>query len=422
MGRWRGRARDPLAGCAQVCADYLAQLDAGSRPGGPAGTSDNAADAALLRLAGALGTLLAAPGFDALLRAGDAALRADGAREAELALRLADLALADRRKSKGGWRLRARALETLERPVEAAEAYESYLALADGAAAGEAALRLATLRERLACLTEAAGLFGPDGPDGPDGCPHADAFAAAVRDAHPAAATEAAFTAHLSVRLRQRGAADPEVRRLATLYATYRRLNRQPRIADPLLDGTEPCGVAELRRLVAGRRVCVVAGGAPPGADGALAATVDAYDLVVRCDDYRTDGPGARTDVHAVSAVAQGRTARWHEPVRARLVFADSGDSWQRAQRQLVPGAQRYAGDIALRRPLADPALIGESDWGARPTTGFTVLRLLDFLDVSAAIDLIGHGPPGRLREPERAWVTAHATHTTADGVRTSLR
>ncbi|MCT2592966.1 hypothetical protein LHJ74_27980 [Streptomyces sp. N2-109] len=440
MGIWRGRSRDPLAACVETCSGYLAGLgDTSGDTSGAARRGAAVSDAARLRLAAALGTLLSTRTFDALLPAGDAALRAGGPREADLALRLAGTALEMRDKSKGGWRLRARALEALERPVEAAEAYERYLGLSQGPAAEEVALHMRTLREKRACLTEAAGLFPPDGPQprggpqqqgGPQeqsGCPHARAFAAAVHgEQQPATEIKAAFTAHLGARMRERGAGDPEVRRLARLYATYCRLVVQPRMADPLLGGTEPCGLGGLRALVAGRRVCVVANIAPSEGDSALAAAVDAYDLVVRCDRYRTSrapgepGTGMRTDVHAVGALADGTTPRWHEPVSLRLVFAESADDWRGALRRLVPGAQHYAGDAALRHPIADPALIGESGWGARPTTGFTMARLLDFLDVSPAIDLIGYGPPGRLREKESEWVTAHAT--SADGVRTSLR
>ncbi|AXK35301.1 hypothetical protein DVA86_24320 [Streptomyces armeniacus] len=424
MGTLWTRSRDPMTACAETCADYLAALD------GPP-------DAGRLRLAASLGALLGTRGFDALLHAGAAALDAaepgggapgaSGESEARLALRLADTALEIRRKSKGAWRLRARALETLERPSEAIEAYERYLELSEGGpAAYEVALHLATLKERRACLAQALEP-GADG-GGTDGCPYARAFAEAVHGERPEAETRRAFTAHVGARMRERGAADPDVRRLTALYATYCRLAAQPRITDPLLGDCEPLGIGELRGLVEGRRVCLVsnAGELATGPD-ARGAEIDAYDLVVRCDAYRagTPGGGARTDVHAVSPApsarrAQLRHARWYEPVRARIVFAESGDDWQRAVRELVPGAQRYAGDVALRRPLADPALIGEGGWGGRPSTAFTVLRLLDFLDVSSAIDLFGYELPGQLRREEREWVTAHAKGS--GEIRMSLR
>ncbi|MBR7678699.1 hypothetical protein KDA82_38265, partial [Streptomyces daliensis] len=64
---------------------------------------------------------------------------------------------------------------------------------------------------------------------------------------------------------------------------------------------------------------------------------------------------------------------------------------------------------------------VGESGWGANPTTGFTVLRLLDFLDVSPRIDLIGFALPGQLRTEERRWVMERA-RSGSTGLRTALR
>lgn len=416
MGTLWARSRDPMTGCAEACAGYLAGLE---------GTPD----AGRQRLAASLGALLGTRGFDALLHSGAAALDAEGDSEARLALHLADTALELRRKSKGAWRLRARALDALERRAEAAEAYERYLELSEsGPAAYEVALHLATLKEKRACLAQAVAEI-PDGTAAD--CPYARAFAQTVGGEGPEADIRRAFTAHVGARMRERGAADPDVRRLVTLYATYGRLADQPRISDPLLGDCAPLGIGELRGLVTGRRVCLVADAAEITAGPAdMGARVDAYDLVVRCDAFRagTPGSGSRTDVHAVSPPGGGRGAgrgrvrhaRWYEPVRVRLVFGESGDDWQRAVRELVPGAQRFAGDVALRRPLADPALLGEGGWGAGASTAFTVLRLLDFLDVSSAIDLFGYELPGQLRTEEREWVTAHAV--SSGGMRTSLR
>lgn len=74
-----------------------------------------------------------------------------------------------------------------------------------------------------------------------------------------------------------------------------------------------------------------------------------------------------------------------------------------------------------MRRPLSDPALIGEGGWGTGTTTAFTVLRLLDFLDADR-LDLIGFGLPGQLLPREHAWVTARATHEDETDLRTQLR
>ncbi|MZD55299.1 hypothetical protein GTX07_15865, partial [Streptomyces sp. SID5606] len=96
---------------------------------------------------------------------------------------------------------------------------------------------------------------------------------------------------------------------------------------------------------------------------------------------------------------------------------------WRRAVRtRLVPGAQEHVGDASLRRPLGDPALLGEGGWEAATTTAFTVLRLLDFLDASPRLDLIGFTLPGRLRAREAEWVMDRATHVDDSKMRIALR
>ncbi|EHN76185.1 hypothetical protein SMCF_4328, partial [Streptomyces coelicoflavus ZG0656] len=76
----------------------------------------------------------------------------------------------------------------------------------------------------------------------------------------------------------------------------------------------------------------------------------------------------------------------------------------------------------SLRRPLGDPALLGEDGWGPAPTTAFTVLRLLDFLDASPRLDLVGFTLPGRLRPREAEWVLEHAAHVDHSKMRIALR
>lgn len=144
---------------------------------------------------------------------------------------------------------------------------------------------------------------------------------------------------------------------------------------------------------------------------------------MIRLDSFQTHTPGTgdRTDVHAVSYRSDG--PGWRRRVDTRLVFGDRPAEWQAAiARHLVPGAQSRVGDRSLSRPLRDPALIGETSWAADAGTGFTMARLLDFLDVSPRIDLIGFGPPGQLRAEERQWILARARGRSADGMRLSLR
>jgi hypothetical protein len=420
----RSSRREVPAAFLDACADYLAGVD-GSPPG-PARTA----------LTASLGALLRTPDFDVLLRAGADALEAGGhgadapaaddtggERETLLALRLSAAALDARPSSAGAWRLRARALDALGRNAGAVEAYRRFLALSDASApaVSGAAHRVTVLEEQRRCLARATQMLA-SGPAADRECPYARAFAAAVRDEESAPRVRAAFTAHLSARMRAAGGADPAVAGLAALHGTYARLTVQGRMPDPLLGGTAPADAGDLRALVDGRRVCVVAGDPRAVVPDTL---TDRYDLVVRCDAFRAGAAGrpggdVRTDVHAVT-VAAGAVpeARRHVPVLLRLVFSHDGDAWQQAVRRLVPGAQRYAGDVTLRSPLTDPALLGEDGWGPGTSTAFTVLRLLDFLGTAAAVDLIGHGLPEWLSKEEGAWVRAHAKD--AEGMRMSL-
>ncbi|MGW1320363.1 hypothetical protein [Streptomyces sp. NPDC002426] len=408
-----GTARPAPTAALRLCGDYLAGLAA-------SGPLD---DVRRTRLVSAIGDLTTATGtdgpFDALLRAGQRALETGGEAETRLALDLAVEATGLRPRSKGAWRLRGGALDALGRRAEAVQAYEQHLALQQNpAAAEEIARRTATLKDLRACLDEAAGLL--PGEDG-----------ARLRALHDAPAGQARTVFAEVVRARSAGAggtADPAVRRLVTLYAAHRRLLDRDRMADPLLGGAEPVGVTGLRRLVTGRSVCLVAGAArvtdeerAPGSP--LGKLIDGYDLVVRCDTLPAGSP--RTDLHAVTL--RGDTPwtgpAWHRKTGTRLVFGDPLPHWRRSLRaRLVAGAQEHIGDASLRRPLDDPALLGEDGWGPRTSTAFTLLRLLDFLDAADRLDLIGFGLPGQLPPREHAWVTARATHQDETEMRTALR
>ncbi|MFJ6849510.1 hypothetical protein ACIQM3_03060 [Streptomyces sp. NPDC091271] len=408
-------ARPAPTAALRLCGDYLAGLTAG----GPTG------DAPQTRLLAAIGGLTTACGtdgddlFDALLRTGQRALEAGGETETHLALDIAVEATALRARSKGAWRLRGGALDALGRRDEAEQAYGEHLALQQNPAAAEDIVRrVATLRDLRTCLEEAAGLLpGEDGD--------------ALRALHNAPAREArtVFAGIVRRHTAERGGtADPAVRRLTARYAAYRRLLDRDRMADPLLGGAEPAGVGALRRLIAGRSVCLVAGVAriadEEKAHGSpLGKLIHGYDLVVRCDTLPAAAP--RTDLHAVTL--RGDTPwtgpAWDRRAGTRLVFGDSLSQWRRSLRaRLVAGAQDHIGDATLRHPLDDPALLGEDVWGPRTGTAFTVLRLLDFLDAADRLDLIGFGLPGQLSPREREWVTARATHEDETEMRTALR
>ncbi|MFC5169562.1 tetratricopeptide repeat protein [Streptomyces mutomycini] len=410
-----GTARPEPTAALRLCGDYLAGLAA----------SGPMSDARQTRLVSAIGGLTTACGtdgdelFDALLRTGQRALEAGGETETRLALDIAVEATGLRSRSKGAWRLRGSALDALGRRDEAVEAYERHLALQQNPAAAEDIVRrIATLKDLEACLHEAAGLL-----------PEADGTRLRALHNAPAGQARTAFAEVVRRHTAEGGGlADPGVRRLTTLYAAHRRLLDRDRMADPLLGGAEPLGVTALRRLVAGRSVCLVAG-APRIADeervpgSALGKLIDGYDLVVRCDNLPAAGP--RTDLHAVTL--RGDTPWtgpvWNRRAGTRLVFGDPLPHWRRSLRaRLVAGAQDRVGDASLRHPLDDPALLGEDGWGPRTGTAFTVLRLLDFLDAADRLDLIGFGLPGQLLPREREWVTARATHEDETEMRTTLR
>ncbi|WP_069744100.1 tetratricopeptide repeat protein [Streptomyces sp. EN23] len=432
-----GGGPDPaLLAALRHCGDHLADLAA-------SGPLTDARRTRLVASIGALTTACSTPGadaFDALLRTGQQALDSGGEAGARLALALADEATVLRARSKGAWRLRGNALDALGRSEEAITAYERHLALQQNTAASrDVERRIATLRaagDRIDEALELAGAADESGDRGSDGGTDGagtGAGAGAVRLSRrlPAAEARVAFTELVRLRTTERGAADPAVRRLAALYAEHRRLTDRDLMADPLLGGAEPIGVPGLRRFLAGRTVCLVAD-TPHTAEqeqrpgSPLAALVEGYDLVVRCDAVRHAAPTARTDLHAVTL--RGSTPwegpRWDRRATARLVFGDPLPHWRLALRsRLVPGAQDRIGDATLRRPLHDPALLAEAvDAEGPASTEYTVLRLLDFLGTPARVDLIGFEGPAALRPREREWIGARTGRTDDTAVRITLR
>ncbi|WP_274032391.1 hypothetical protein [Streptomyces sp. MMBL 11-1] len=436
-GRGRpGGGPDPaLLAALRLCGDHLAALAA-------AGPLTDARRTRLIASIGALTTACSTPGadaFDALLRTGQQALDSGGEAEARLALALADEATALRSRSKGAWRLRGDALDALGRGEEAITAYERHLALQQNTTASrDVERRIAALRAAGDRIDEALALFRETAragteTAGADTRAGTETSGAAVRLSRhlPAAEARAAFTDLVRLRTAERGAADPAVRRLAALYAEHRRLSDRDPMADPLLGGAAPIGVPGLRRLVAGRTVCLVAD-TPRTAEqeqrpgSPLAALIEGYDLVVRCDEPRHTAPAARTDLHVCTlrGDAPWKGPRWDRRAGARLVFGDPLPHWRLALRsRLVPGAQDRVGDASLRRPLHDPALLGEEPAGAGPaSTAYTVLRLLDFLGTPARVDLIGFEGPAALPPREREWVRTRTANTDDTAVRITLR
>ncbi|MFE2847089.1 hypothetical protein ACFXKS_26775 [Streptomyces scopuliridis] len=427
-----------------------AQTSPASEPSGTSGTS------------GTSGNEL----FDALLAAGTAALECgNGGDEQALALLISATVLAERGSSRAGWRLRARTLEAAGDEIAAVEAYERYLALTDDDWYGVAP-RLAGLRIAVRQQEDMLRLLARE-------CPRAEEFAAAPaagsgardvwdegvrlyekgdhaqaeprlvgallamgRDRHPVGELQNAVGQYLDLRIAAAGGDASRLRELIGHYAEQRRNRMRPPLTDPTLGGADWIGVGELRNLIAGKSVCLVANSESLGR-GSLGPEIDAYDLVVRFSSYRIDAPatGTRTDLHAT---AHEHGFNWDRPVTTRMVFGGSAEKWGYSLRErLVPGAQRYVTDETVRWPLRHLGGVDWDAWPSVPTSGFNTLWLLDFLDVSPALDLFGfdfyesgvHRLPGAMRVPvtserertsEKAWVMERAQ--SVNDMRISLR
>ncbi|MFD8907574.1 hypothetical protein [Streptomyces sp. NPDC059586] len=223
------------------------------------------------------------------------------------------------------------------------------------------------------------------------------------------------------------GPGDPaalaELTALTTLYAEQRRARMRGPVDDPTFGGVQWLTLGEFRNRIAGKSLCLIANSQRVG-DSSLGKEIDDYDLVVRFNSYRIDpaATGRRTDIH-VSIHKHG--FNWDQQVDTRLIFGGISGDWKHSLRnRLVPGAQTYLGDESLRWPVRDIGRLGRDVWPSIPTSGFNMLWLLDFLDVSPRLDLIGfdfyesgaYRLPAAMRMPitsvheytsEKAWVTA---------------
>lgn len=400
--------------------------------------------------------------FDALLAAGTKALECGDGDELKLALLISATVLAERGSSRAGWRLRARTLEAAGDETAAVGAYERYLALTDddwyGVAPRLAGLRIAARRqedmlrllarecpraEEFAAAPAAASevweegvrLYG--GGDREQAEPRlVGALLAMGRDGRPVGELQNAVGQYLDLRIAAADGDASELRELIGHYAEQRRNRMRPPLADPTLGGVDWISVGELRNLIAGKSICLVANSESLGR-GSLGSEIDSYDLVVRFSSYRIDAPatGTRTDFHATG---HEHGFNWDRPVTTRLVFGGSAEKWSYSLRErLVPGAQRYVTDESLRWPLRHLGGVDWDAWPSVPTSGFNTLWLLDFLDVSPALDLFGfdfyesgvHRLPGAMRVPvtserertsEKAWVMERAR--SVNDMRISLR
>ncbi|MDN3024441.1 glycosyltransferase family 29 protein [Streptomyces sp. S.PB5] len=350
--------------------------------------------------------------LDALLAVANKALECGYDDELNLALVISDTVIAQRKNSRAGWRLRARLLEALGEETEAVEAYEKYLALTDddgfGVRAKVAGLRVAAEKERelLALLRRqnpraeqftrraatdvwAEGLAAQAVGDWTEAEPRlVGALLTLAAEDAPVADRQELLSQYLDLRTTESTDLAALTEALG-LYAEQRRNRMRGPVADPTVGGVEWISLGEFRNRIAGKSICLIANSGRVGASS-MGAEIDAYDIVVRFNSYRIDPKhtGSRTDIHAT---IHKHGFNWDQRVDTRLVFGGISGDWKYSLRnRLVPGAQTYLGDESLRWPVRNIGKLGTDVWSGIPTTGFNMLYLLDFLDVSPTLDLIG--------------------------------
>ncbi|WAZ23686.1 glycosyltransferase family 29 protein [Streptomyces cinnabarinus] len=351
--------------------------------------------------------------LDALLAVANQALKCGYDDELNLALVISDTVLAQRKNSRAGWRLRARLMETLGEEAEALEAYEKYLGLTDddgfGVRARIAGLRTASDREgellallRRQCpraeeytrgdATEvwAEGLAAHAVGDWAAAEPRLVGALLTMADA-PVADRQDMLSQYLDLRIAvdTDAAALTDLTAVLALYAEQRRSRMRGPVADPAIGGVQWISLGEFRNRIAGKSICLIANSGRVGASS-MGSEIDAYDLVVRFNSFKIDPKhtGSRTDIHAT---IHKHGFNWDKRVDTRLVFGGVSGDWKWSLRnRLVPGAQTHLGDESLRWPVRNIGKVSTDVWSGIPTTGFNMLYLLDFLDVSPKLDLIG--------------------------------
>ncbi|MFF4251332.1 glycosyltransferase family 29 protein [Streptomyces sp. NPDC001663] len=374
--------------------------------------------------------------LDALLAVANKALECGYDDELNLALVISDTVLAQRKNSRAGWRLRARLLEAVGDEAEALAAYEKYLELTQddgfGVRARIAGLRIAAEKERelLDLLVRQApraeefaprpatdvwaeGLAAHAVGDWAEAEPRlVGALLALAAEDAPVTDRQELLSQYLDLRTAAPGGDLPALTAALALYAEQRRARMRGPVADPTIGGVQWISLGEFRNRIAGRSICLIANSGRVGASS-LGAEIDSYDLVVRFNSYRIDPKhtGSRTDIHAT---IHKHGFNWEKQVDTRLVFGGVSGDWRHSLRnRLVPGAQTCLGDESLRWPVRNIGKVGSDVWSGIPTTGFNMLWLLDFLDVSPTLDLIGFDfyESGAYRVPEAMKLAITSVH-----------
>lgn len=442
---------------AEALRQLLALVAAGEDQPSPA---PSGAGSLLRRGAKVVGGGMSNKMLDALLAVGNKALDCGYDDELNLTLLISDTVLTQRKNSRAGWRLRGRLLEAIGRPAAAADAFERYLELTTEDGYGVRA-RLAGIKAantaRAELLTVLAGAV-PDSArfaGGPATDMWAEGLAAhalgdwtgaqarlvgallAMDNAEvPEQEIQEAIGQYLDLSTELHTRPTPELIQVIALYAAARRNRMRGPVPDPMFGGVQWLSLGEFRNRIAGKSICLIANSGKVG-ESSMGSQIDDYDLVVRFNSYRIDPAhtGKRTDIHVT---IHKHAFNWDKPVDIRLVFGGNSPDWKYSVRnKLVPGAQTYVGDESLRWPVRNIGALTTEQFAAIPTSGFNMLWLLDYLDVSPTLDLIGFDfyESGAYRIPEamklaitnvheygseKAWVMERAQ--SVSGMRISLR
>lgn len=180
-----------------------------------------------------------------------------------------------------------------------------------------------------------------------------------------------------------------DVAALARKTAASRPRAIVPRVSEETARALTTIDTSGLRHYLDGRSICLIANSQRVGQSGA-GALIDSYDIVARFNSFKIDPQhtGSKTSIHAAIHM---HNFNWSVPVDVRLIFSGSVDAWRNSINKYIdPEAQTYLGDPTLRWPVCGGDLLGETGVGDVPTSGFNLMRLVDFLDVSTKIDLIG--------------------------------
>jgi len=220
--------------------------------------------------------------------------------------------------------------------------------------------------------------------------------------------------------------ADLNLWEISQALVTAESFKAVPTVTRETARAISPLDVGGLREYLRDKSVCLVANSARVGESNA-GSVIDSYDVVARFNSFRIDPAhtGTKTSIHATIHLHK---FNWSVPVDVRLVFSGNAKAWRDSVNKYVdPDAQNFLGDRSLRWPVRDPALVGDTRLVDVPTSGFNLLRLIDLLDVSTVIDLVGfdfnlsgaYRLDAAMRLPvakahdysaEKDWVLAHAT------------